>query len=263
MAKQFKQMAFLALTVITSASVFGQGATGAIAPSLSTNSNSLVSRAPDAMGWSDPALNHNRLLQQQSSDGAYKLIGPYKVIGSSFLFGEHHKADMFAVEAKAYNIFVSYNTYNQEVEFYSTSNPDKSLVKEPGTVDSFVIHANVGAGIFSELRFYYGSALGVKDKYYFQEIYKGTKYSIYKRYKSDLTYATGNYATPELRQFDLEVEYYYSDGSDKGLKKIKPNATAVIKEFKSVKDLSVVTDSNAFTLNPEDAFKKVFASLNE
>ncbi len=96
---------------------------------LSANSGAMVSRQPDSRGWTDPALNHNKLIQQQIGDRVYKLIGPYKVIGTQFLFGEHHKGDVFSKEEKAWNIFISYNTYNQELEFYSSSNPDKPLVK--------------------------------------------------------------------------------------------------------------------------------------
>ena len=230
---------------------------------LSENSGSMVARAPDSRGWTDPALNHNKLLQQKTSEGMYKMIGTYKVVGSSFLFGEHHMGDMFAPEAKAYNIFISYNTYNQEVEFYSTSNPDKSLVREPGTLDSFIIHQNIELGILHPLKFVYGSVLGVKDKYYFQEICPGKRFSLYKRYKSDLAYVSTNYVQSELRQFDLDYEYYYSDSEGKGLKKLKPNAASVIKEFKDVRDLSSEISVDDFTANPEAAFCKVFGSLNQ
>ncbi|HWR33449.1 MAG TPA: hypothetical protein VN451_07990, partial [Chitinophagaceae bacterium] len=177
---------------------------------LSANSGRMVSVQPDSRGWTDPALNHNKLLQQHTSEGMYKLIGAYKVVGTSFLFGEHYPADMFAPEVKAYNIFISYNTYNQEVEFYSKGNPDKSLVKEPGTLDSFIIHQNIDMGIISPLKFVYGSVLGVKDKYYFQEICIGKRFSLYKRYKSELAYVSSNYVQSELRQFDLDYEYYYT-----------------------------------------------------
>lgn len=219
--------------------------------------------SPDSRGWTDPAQNHNKLLQQQNSQGGYKLIGVYKVVGSSFLFGQHHSADMFAPGVQAYNIFISYNTYNQEVEFYSKENPDKPLVKEPGTLDSFIIHANVGVGIVNPLKFVYGPVLGAKDKYYFQEICKGERFSLYKRYKSELGYATGNYVQSELRQFDLEYEYYYTDSEGKGVKKLKPNAASVIKEFKEVKDLSSAISVDDFTANPEAAFCKALTLLNQ
>ena len=230
---------------------------------VSSNSGSMVSRQPDSRAWTDPALNHNKLIQQQTSDGVYKLIGTYKVTGTSYLFGEHNRGDMFATEAKAYNIFISYNTYNQEVEFYSTSNPDQPLVKEPGTVDSFVFQQNIDLGISHPLKFVYGSVLGTKDKYYYLEVCAGNRFSLYKRYKSDLGYSSTNLAQSELRQFDLQFEYYYTDRKTAGIKKIKPNASNVIREFKDIKDLSPIVDNDAFSANPEDAFCKAFGYLNQ
>ncbi len=230
---------------------------------LSENSGSMVSRAPDSRGWTDPALNHNKLIQQQTGDGVYKLIGSYKVVGTQFLFGEHHKGDLFSTQAKAYNIFVSYNTYNQEVEFYSTSNPDKPLVKEPGEVDSFVIQQNIELGIANNLKFIYGTHLGTDDKYFFQQVYAGNRFSLYKRYKSELGYVSTNYVQSELRQFDLIFEYYYTDTNKKGIKKLKSNASSVIKEFKEVKDLSGVVTVEDFDTNREAALQKVFEYLNK
>lgn len=243
---------------------FGQVSTNVPVPiTLNNGTAAIVSRAPDSRGWTDPALNHNKLIQQQSSERGYKLIGTYKVIGSSFLFGEHHKGDMFAKEAKAWNIYLSYNTYNQEVEFYSTSNPNTALVKEPGTVDSFIIQQNIELGIMKPLKFIYGSVLGIKDQYYFQEVYTGKRFSLYKRYKSELGYSNTNLAQTELRQFDLQIEYYYTDTESKGIKKIKPNAASVIKEFKNIKDLSGVVNVDDFSINPEESLRKTFDYLNK
>lgn len=255
----------LLLSFIPAAFINGQGPqlTGLSANSGSTGvtRNSSGGVAPDQRGWTDPALNHNKLLQQ-NSEGKIKLIGPYRVTGSSFLFGERNKGDMFSPEAKALNIFISYNTYNQEVEFYSTSNPDKSLVREPGTLDSFNIHANAELGIVRPLKFIYGSLLGSKEKTYYQELYQGAAYSLYKRYKSDLGYNSSNYAEAELRQFDLLTEYYYTTAGTKGVKKIKPNAASFIKEFKDVKDLSGIVSADAFTANPEAGMQKMMGVLN-
>lgn len=215
------------------------------------------------VGWVDPAMNHNRLIREQTGDGVYKLIGTFKVIGTSYLFGERNKGNLYSAEAKAYNISISYNTYNQEVEFYSTSNPNTPLVREPGSVDSFIIHKNDEIGISKQLKFIYGSLLGSKEKYYYQEIFNGKNYSVFKRYKSDLGYVGSNLAQEELRQFDLQTEYYYSSPDNKGLKKLKANASSVIKEFKDVKDLTSVITADMFTANPEEALSKAFISLNE
>jgi len=216
-----------------------------------------------SQGWTDPALNHNKLIQQQTSDGIYKLIGPYKVIGTQFLYGEHLKGDMLSTEAKAYNIFISYNTYNQEVEFYSSSNPDKPLVKEPGEVDSFVIHQNLELGIMLPLKFIYGTHIGTTDKYFFQQVYEGSRFSLYKRYKSELGYVSTNYIQPELRQFDLTYDYYFTDKEKKGIKKLKANYSSVVKEFKDVKDITAAVSSDAFDINKEEALRKAFGYLNK
>lgn len=212
--------------------------------------------------YMDNALNYNRLIIAKTPEGVYKLIGPFKVIGTSYLFGEKNKGDLFSAEAKAWNISLSYNTYNQEVEFYSTSNPDKPLVKVAGEVDSFIIHQSIESGITKPLKFVYGALIGSKDNYYFQEVCTGSRFNLYKRYKSELGYVSSNYIQSELRQFDLEYEYYYTDAETKTIKKIKPNSVNVIKEFKSVLDLSAEINADDFTLNPEVAFCKAFDLLN-
>lgn len=210
----------------------------------------------------DLAMNHNRLIREKTGDGVYKMIGPFKVVGTSYLFGEKNKGNLFSSVAKAYNIFLSYNTYNQEVEFYSASNPDKPLIKEAGEVDSFSILPSAELGITNTLKFVYGLMIGSTEKMYYQKVYAGKRFGIYKRYKSDLGYVSSNYIQSELRQFDLAFEYYYTDAEKKTIKKIKANASNVIKEFKSIKDLSSVATNDAFTTNPDDAFIKAFEYLN-
>jgi hypothetical protein len=209
----------------------------------------------------DPALRHNKLLKEQSGDGVMRQIGNYKVKGNPYLFGGRNKGDMFSKEAKAYNIYLNYNTYNQELGFYSTSNPTEELIKEPGTVDSFIIQENIELEIHAPVKFVYGELIGSKEKGYYQEIYAGPKYSVYKKYKSELGFVSSNYMQSDLRTFDLNVEYVYVD-ADKKMKKIKPNAYTVIKEFKNVKDLSGLVNDDIFTANTEQAFRKTFEYLN-
>jgi len=215
-----------------------------------------------AQAYLDPGLGYNKLLKEKLGDGVYKLIGNFKVIGTSYLFGEKHKGDIFSSDEKAYNISLSYNTYNQELEFYSTSNPDKPLIKEPGSVDSFIIHEDISIGIVNSLKYVYGSLIGASDKCYYQEIYVGKRFSLYKRYKSDLAIVSSNYIQSELREFDLQYDYYYIETDKKGMKKLKRNASSIISEFKNVKDLSSVVNGDAFSANPEDVLRKAFDYLN-
>jgi hypothetical protein len=229
---------------------------------LSANSNTLVTRTPDSRGWTDPALNHNKLLQQTVAEGRYVIIGTYKVKGSPYLFGGNQNADLFTPTEKAYNINVSYNTYNQEVEFTSSSNPTTPLVKEPGEVDSFIIKQDAAKGMTQDIKLVYAKLLGSSEKTYFQELEKGSRFSLYKRYKSDLGYVPDNYVQPELRQFDLLVDYYYYDAEKKTLKKLKTNHAAVIKEFKSEKDVTPATGKDDFSANPEISLRKIIRYLN-
>ncbi|HEV7781637.1 MAG TPA: hypothetical protein VGO58_10235 [Chitinophagaceae bacterium] len=210
----------------------------------------------------DPALRHNRLLQERAGEGMLTQVGAFKVKGNPNIFGGKNKGDMFAAGTKAYNIFLSYNTYNQELGFYSTSNPAQALYKVPGEVDSFVLHADKEAGIENPVKFIYGSHIGSKDKAYYQEVYSGKNYSIYKKYTSELGYVSSSYSQSDLRQFDLVAEYFYA-GSDKKLKKIKAGTANVVKEFKGVKDLSGLIADDAFTLNADEAFRKVFDYINQ
>jgi hypothetical protein len=214
-------------------------------------------------GYHDAALSRNKLLREQQGEGVYKLIGPYKVTGTSYLFGERHNGNVFTPSEKAYNININYNTYNQEVEFYSTSNPATPLIKEPGEVDSFILKSDIAAGISNDIRFVYGPLAGSSEKAYFQVIAQGPKYSLYKRYKSELGIVSTNYIQSELRQFDMTVDYFYYDVANKKFKKLKWNINSIIKEFKSVKDITPVADSKAFEINPEAIAQNIFAELNQ
>lgn len=209
----------------------------------------------------DLALSHNRLIREKTGDGVYKQIGNFKVQGTSYLFGEKNKGNLFSNEAKALNIYLSYNTYNQELEFYSSSNPDKPLIKEPAEVDSFVIHPNIELGIISPLKFVSGKHIGSKDNAFYQEVYSGSKFSIYKKYRSELGFVSTNYIQPDLREFELILEYHYTD-SELKMRKIKPNSVNVIKEFKEVKNLTEVAEADLFSTNADAAFYKVFEYLN-
>lgn len=213
--------------------------------------------------YSDNALKYNRLMIEKTGEGVYKMISVFKVIGTSYLFGERNKGNLFSPEAKAYNISLSYNTYNQQIEFYSTANPDKPLIKEPGEVDSFSINSNAELGLPEAIKFVYGSHLGSSDKSYFMEIYAGKNYGVYKKYKSDLGYVSSNYVQSELRQFDLLYEYYYYNSEKKSLKKLKTNASSIIKELKDIKDISPAFTVDDFTLNQDAALRKAFEYLNQ
>ena len=214
-------------------------------------------------GWVDPVLNHNRLLREQTGEGMYKLIGTYRVIGTSYLFGERNKGNIYSSDATAVNIQLGYNTYSQEVEFVSPSNPGKPLVKAPGEVDSFVFLANQSVGLTQNMRFVFGKHLGSSEKAYFQEMATGPKAGVYKRYKADVGYVSSNYVQSELRQFDLLYDYFIYNASTRSLKKVKNNYNSLLKELTAFGNVSAVFTSDAYSLNPDQALTQAISLINQ
>ena len=72
---------------------------------------------------------------------------------------------------------------------------------------------------------------------------------IYKSYTSTLGTVSTNYVQSDLCQFDLLVDYYYSDNAKPGLKKLRLSSKAIKAEFKDIADLTEI-------LNKEDFEKK-------
>ncbi len=214
-------------------------------------------------GYHDAALSRNKLLREQQGEGVYKLIGTYKVKGFSYLFAPKLNADIFSVKESASNIRITYDTYNQEIEFYSSANPTTPLVKNPGEIDSFILKQNSEAGIMKNILFIYGPLIGATEKAYFQVIAAGSRFSVYKRYKAELGYVSDNYVQSELRQFDMISDYFYYDTVTQKMKKLKLNLNNVIKEFKSIKDISSVATNDDFSADPEASIQKIIAVLNE
>lgn len=215
------------------------------------------------VGYVDPAMGHNRLIREQTGDGVYKLIGPYKVVGTPFLFGDRNKGNLYSVEAIAVNIQLSYNTYNQELEFFSGENINRPLVKMPGEVDSFVFMANKSVGLTQDIHFVYGKFVGSSDKAYFQEVAAGPKMGIYKRYKSDLGYVSSNYVQSELRQFDLLFDYFIFNASTRSIKKLKYNPSNFQKEMNAYRDVSSVLTSDEFSTNPDETIRKAVQLIHQ
>ena len=214
-------------------------------------------------GWVDPALNHNRLLREQTGEGAFKLIGPYRVIGTSFLFGERNKGNIYGPDATAVNLMLGYNTYNQEIEFVSPGSTGKALVKAPGEIDSFIFLANASVGLKQDTRFVYGKHLGSNEKAYFMELALGSKVGVYKRYKADVGYVSSNYVQSELRQFDLLYDYFVFNPTNRSLKKLKNNYSSILKELSAYGNVSTVFTSDAFSANPDQVIVQAINIIHQ
>jgi hypothetical protein len=104
--------------------------------------------------------------------------------------------------------------------------------------------------------------MGSTDKIFLQVMAKGPRFTLYKAYKSTLEIVSSNYVQADLRQFDLNYDYYYTDTQNPGLKKLKKNKDAIRKEFKNVKDLSTFAELENFAQIPDEVLKSVFNVLN-
>ena len=139
----------------------------------------------------DAAQSYNRLLIEKNT-GTYQRISNYKVIGTSYLFGELNTGDIHSKNESAAKILVKYNTYTQEVEFsYSTN--FATFLKEPGTLDSFLINKNESAGFSKDLYFINANLLGSTTHNYYQVVTKGEKVNLYKKYFSELGIVSTDY----------------------------------------------------------------------
>jgi hypothetical protein len=206
----------------------------------------------------DPATNFNKYLVTKE-DRTYTQVGIYRVTGSAYLFGPRHKGNVYAKGETGMNITVSYNTYNQDVEYFAEMNPDKPLVKEAGTVDSFLIKKDSLVG--EDLMFVYGKHLGAGDNSYYMRVVEGGKYSLYKKYHAEIGVVSTNYVESNLRQFEIEAEYFYFNEQTKQLKKLKTHASFIRKEF-GIKDLSKYIIEDDLSYNKEVTLKLLFIGLN-
>ena len=191
------------------------------------------------------------------------MIGPYKVQGNPYYVKESVLGAMFSPGEPARNVHLRYDMYNQNIEFITTANPDQPLMKEPGDIDSFTLYKNEKLGLNQDIKFVYGKLIGATDKFYFAELVKGTKYSLYRKTYSELVVPSAKIGAPEMREFEKNTEFYYLNESTGEIKKIKPNSTTVMKEFQDVKNLTVVLKNSSMSKKPEEAMIAAFNYLNE
>ena len=188
----------------------------------------------------------------------YIQVGRYKVFGNPYLLNGKHTGNIYANKEMGIGVQLSYNLYNQELEFWSADN--QILIKEPGTVDSFLLRPD--SLIVDDIFFVYGKVLGLKDKQYFQQLYKGSKFSLYKKYKAGIEVVSTNYVEADLRQFVISSEYYYYNEKAQEWKKIKANSFSLKKEFHFLKNIDAYANEDRLFAAPEKILKELFNELN-
>ena len=162
-----------------------------------------------AAAFVDPAQAFNKMQLEKKEGSSYERIGPYKVKGTPYLYGGGQVASVFAKGFSIKDVIkVNYNTYNQQLELVFNKET-AAEIKNNAEVDSFLIKVSM-TDYKADLKFFSVKLFSSKDNFFLQEVYKGTKYSLFKRYKSDLGYVSTNYVQSDLREYDLIFDYYYS-----------------------------------------------------
>lgn len=208
-------------------------------------------------------LNQYKTPQNSKPLIGYYQIGGYRVKGNPYYKEEFILGDIYSKTETAKNIYLRYDIYYQKVEFISSANPDQILVKEPGDLDSFLLYKNEKKIIVEDIKFLFANNIGVTDKSYYSALHTGTKYSLFKKYVSELVAPIDNTGRPDSRLFETQVEYWYKNELTKEFKKINASVAAVKKEFRDIKDLSEALKGGSMFSKPDDAMIKAFVYLNE
>ncbi|MBG9374877.1 hypothetical protein I5907_01410 [Panacibacter sp. DH6] len=213
-----------------------------------------------ARSYFDAAQMYNRLLLE--NENSVVQVGNFKVKGSPYLFGGRKQGQLFLHGQAANTSFISYNTYDQIIEFSNSGSISSTLFQPSGLLDSFAISANKDLGITRELIFIKGSFVSAQDSSFYQRMLSGSRFSLYKKYKSQLVIVSTNYVQSDLRQFDLQTEYYYHDSLSNLFKKMKTNTGFLKKEFKQF-DLSAILESSDFSYDLDKSLIDIFQVLNK
>ncbi len=215
-----------------------------------------------AASYTDPAAAYLKVMLEKGSEGSYQQISNFKVIGTSYLYGEKLPGSIYTKSEKSEHTNLSYNTYNQQVDVYLNAT-NQIISKKTAEVDSFIIY-NSNSIFYNEDLLFYTSKLissSAKDAFY-QVIIKGPNYNLYKNYSANLDIVSTNYIQSDLRQFNLEYNYYYLNNITNEFKKIKLSRKKIIDDFSKIIDLSPSIDFDEINNNPEIALKKIFNILN-
>lgn len=216
-----------------------------------------------AVAYSDPAKAFNKMMLDKNSEGGtLDRVGTYKVRGTSYYFGGGLPATVYTKkDGVLKDMVIDYNTFNQLLQIYFNTNKPAGT-KKVTEVDSFQVKVST-TDYKADVIFISTAILDSTENFFLQRIVGGSKYSLYKRYKSDLGYVSDNILESDLRQYDLNIDYYYTVAGTKGIKKIKMTNNGIVKEFKKIKDISAIVDNGSLVFDQEDVLVKVFAELNK
>lgn len=205
-----------------------------------------------ALGYSAWALENN--------ENSFKRVGAYKVRGTPYLFGGAYNGDVYAKGQVGKKVIIGYDTYQQQLEIYLGAKDP--IVKHLSEVDSFTLRADSNSYFKEDMLFVNAHQFDTTMKIFLMEVYKGKRFSLYKYYYSKLGIVSENYVQSELRQFDLNFEFYYHDSQEKKLTRLKLAPKFLRNEFDKYVNVKSLLDLEGLNRNPQFELLKIFMHLN-
>lgn len=220
-----------------------------------------LSASAQMLSYTDPGMAYNKLML--TKDGVtYRQISNWKVVGSPYLFADLIHGSVYTKTGQDNNAYFRIDNYEKQLEV-KTANQNKFLMQPIAQVDSFSLIAS-DSTLFKQDLFFINSSLvdSAMKPVFLQKVTSGKNYSLYKLYTTGLVISISNYAQSDLREFDLNVDYYYTSSTASGLKKLKLNKAAFVKEFKNDPLVSETISKGNLSKNPEPLLTLIFTQLN-
>jgi len=178
-------------------------------------------------------LNGSTMQSANRMNEEFVNVGAFKVKGNSYVLKGANRADIYTPLGTGTNIPLVYDANTQQI---SVLQDDHSKVVDikPEQLDSFTVKlASDDIAIVSAPAFFINaSRYEPSKKFYLQRLTNGSKFNLYKLYKTELRPAALDVAQTSLREFEITPEYYYMDMSArKEFVRIK-KASGLKKDFK-------------------------------
>jgi hypothetical protein len=208
----------------------------------------------------DPAVAYNKILLDKGYRGTYQNIGAFKVTGSPYIYGETMKGDVYHNGKVAKDVVYKINNYSKSLQI-ATDVPGQYFMVSIDDLDSLVLPAAKNEFLNANLTFISSKTLDSKKNCFLEQLQRGNRYTLFKSYTTELAIPADNYIQSDLREFKLEVEYFYADNQMPGtLSSLKTNKKALIKTFKE-SNAAEILDNMSLTGNMDLALAKFFNFL--
>ncbi len=208
----------------------------------------------------DPAVAYSRVLLEKGGKGTYIRVGNFKVTGSPYIYSETLKGDVYHSGKIAKDVVYKINNYAKELQI-ATDVPGQVFLVSIDDLDSLLLPAAKNEFLTADLKFVSSKTIDKSKKLFLQELQKGARFTLYKSYNTEINIPSDNYAQTDLREFNLVVEYYYTDVQDPGvLKSVKPNKKWLAKSFKDNNAVEIL-ENVSLTGNMDLALGKFFNFL--